>query len=775
MKTKNIIIAGLVELLLAACTEDVVEKKPSIASYSPLKIEVSDNLATTRAAYSGFPSTTFETGDAIGIYAFDGSSYVTNNIRFVKQSDGSWLPDEEVPYVEDYTYYAYFPYRATTYTPFTSGAVDAVDTKFASFISDASNYFWKANQSTKANFTYSNLMIAKGTVTDTDDDAVTIKFTMVHKRGLAVFTDDAADATFTGNIPYLMGTTKYFLMKPSSSTSFTDDEGTYSLSAASGRYVTHKVEGYTNYILNVVGPSSFTYSGGTNAYGIQSYKQNATGTKSKAAAWTASYDTNGDGVFNDSKPGWLTAFTASGDGSTTTTNYSATVSAQSTMSPVSGSASSILAAATPVGSSSDYYDLSTNGGTSSMNTANCYMVHAPGYYKLPLVYGNAIKNGTDNTVAYKPTGDLSNGTNNFVNHAGANISAPWITKSGSGVNGGMNITVNGAQLIWQDVNGLTSNYVIDGDYLKFQVPAGSIAEGNAVIAVKSGSIIVWSWHIWVTPQTYSNRTTVATGSHNYSVTPVNLGWVGSSNVTKSGYEGRSCTVKITQTGGDSKTFTVRQTENISVTFSMTGNNPFYQWGRKDAFPPSNGTDNTDKTVYVGTGVDAKGWYYEASTTSTIGTTIQYPWKYYYNSSTKGPVTTTYYNMWDAQNNTTENVTTATQKTIYDPCPPGFCIPTDNLWYYFGNGGNRRDSNWDSTNKGKTWTKGITGDPLWLPAAGYRDFTSGSLSSVGSSGGCWSATPMSTGNGRYLYFISSRWYWNNNYRAFCPSVRPVAEE
>ena len=47
-----------------------------------------------------------------------------------------------------------------------------------SFITDASNYFWQANQSTKAGYTYSNLMIAKGTVTDTDDDEVTIKFTM---------------------------------------------------------------------------------------------------------------------------------------------------------------------------------------------------------------------------------------------------------------------------------------------------------------------------------------------------------------------------------------------------------------------------------------------------------------------------------------------------------------------------------------------------------------------------------------------------------------------
>ena len=776
MKAKLFLFTMMLTTALTAftsCTEDIDANNHATAG--SLKITVrSDNDSPdggTRTSYSGFV-TTFTDGDQIGVYAVKGTTALFSNICFTYDADGDeWTTTGNIEYNSDYTYFAYYPYTSTPYTPdFTQATVD---NKFSLFLTDASNKFHRADQSTLANYQASDLMIAQGV----DAGSSTVTFTMLHKKGLAVFNGDgAAEATFTGNIPYLMSSTKYFLMKPSTSTEFTDDEETYSLSASAGRYVTHSIaESYNTFILSVTGPAAYTYSGGTKSYSITSYKQNSSGTKSKAAAWTATYDTDGDGVFDDSKPSWLTAFTASGDGSTTASNYSATVSAQSAMSPTSASASAILAAATAVGSSSDYYDLSTNGGSSSMTTANCYMVHAPGYYKLPLVYGNAIKAGADNTVAYKPTGSLSNGTNNFVNHAGSNISAPWITKSGSGVNGGMNITVDGAQLIWQDVNGLTSNYAIDGDYLKFQVPAGSIAEGNAVIAVKSGSTIVWSWHIWVTPQTYSNRTTVATGSHNYSVTPVNLGWVGSSNVTKSGYEGRSCTVKITQTGGDSKTFTVAQAENITVTVSKTGNSPFFQWGRKDAFPPSNGTANTDKTVYVGSGVDSKGWYYEASKTSTIGTTIQYPWKHYYNSSNYGPVTTTYYNMWDAQNNTTDNVATATKKTIYDPCPPGFCIPTGNLWYYFGNGSSRTMSTFDTTNKGATWNTGITGDALWLPAAGYRSDSSGALYGVGSFGYYWSATPSSTTYGRYLYFDSSNWYWSSASRAYGFSVRPVAEE
>ena len=530
------------------------------------------------------------------------------------------------------------------------------------------------------------------------------------------------------------------------------------------------------YFLNVTGPTNYTYTGGTNSYSIQSYRQKDDGAVTEAAPWTVTFDADGDGVFNDSKPSWLTTFTSSGGGSISASPYEATVSAQVYSSSLgSGNAAeittSILSSATPVVD----YDLSDpNGVGSPQNTSNCYMVHAPGTYKLPLVYGNAIKNGTDNQTAYKP-GSVSNGLANFINHAGTAISAPWLTKSGTGVNGGMGLAVNDAQLIWQDVNNLTTDYAIDGDYLKFKVPAASIAEGNAVIAVKVGSTIVWSWHIWVTPETYSNLTTVATGSHNYQVTPVNLGWVGSGSITKTGYAGRSCAVKITQAGGLSETFNVTQTENVTVTAVKGGNSPYYQWGRKDPFIPSNGSGNTNKTVYIGSGVDTGGFKYEGSTSATIGTNIQKPWIHYYNSSTYGPVSTTYYNMWDAKNATTNNVATATKKTIYDPCPPGFCVPTGNLWNYFGNNGSRTMSTWDSTNKGATWNTGITGDDLWFPAAGFRYNSSGALSDVGSNGDYWSATPSSTYSGRRLYFYSSYWYWNYFNRAYGFSVRPVAEE
>lgn len=136
-------------------------------------------------------------------------------------------------------------------------------------------------------------------------------------------------------------------------------------------------------------------------------------------------------------------------------------------------------------------------------------------------------------------------------------------------------------------------------------------------------------------------------------------------------------------------------------------------------------------------------------------------------------------MWDAQNNKTNNVATATKKTIYDPCPPGFCVPTGNLYYFMGNTSSRSDATF-TTGQGKTWSASTysaytTGNDLFFPAAGYRSDGDGSLSSVGSSGYYWSASPYSAYHGRDLDFGSSRWYWNGYYRAVGCSVRPVAEE
>ncbi len=344
-------------------------------------------------------------------------------------------------------------------------------------------------------------------------------------------------------------------------------------------------------------------------------------------------------------------------------------------------------------------------------TANCYMVHTAGDYKLPLVYGNAIKNGATNAAAYTGVSG-SNTTTTFPRHDGSAITGPWIKDN--------SITVATADLLWQDAEGLITNVgiSIDGDYLTLTVGKDAdTQEGNAVVAAKDGEgNIVWSWHIWVTKQTFATLTTVATGSHDYQVTPVNLGWVGA---------------PVSQ-----------------------GYNTFYQWGRKDPFP-------------------GMGSVTYSTSSATIADHIKNPTTFYNVGGSSGmPSNTTYYNMWDAKQTGTDNIATATVKTVYDPSPAGFCVPTGNLYYYITNGSGV-SSRWDSTNNGCNLTS-VTPN-VFFPASGYREYINGSLSDVGSKGYDWSASAYGSITGRARILRSDKWKWSYECQAYGYPVRAVAEE
>lgn len=378
--------------------------------------------------------------------------------------------------------------------------------------------------------------------------------------------------------------------------------------------------------------------------------------------------------------------------------------------------------------------------TSYRNTANCYLVHKAGEYRLPLVYGNAIRNGDVNTYAFNPGGTTStNYCANFVNHNNNGITAPWITKStsGTGVDKGMGYTASSASLVWQDVQGLITDVSVDGDYLYFTV--GSFTEGNALLAIKdSSSNIMWSWHIWATNETLENTTAIATDSRTYYVAPVNLGWVATGGNGKQGY----C--------------------------------PYYQFGRKDPFIPAAGFNSTtNHTVYDINGNSVTAFSFVSGSVG-VNALIRNVTQFQYNSSTKWAFLTPYYNLWDASNTATGDVTTPTRKTVYDPCPAGFCLPSSHLDYYLGNtaGSSSSYSTYDSTNKGRTWIYG--GASLWLPMSGRRAVGSGALQNVGTSIYCWCSDPYDSTRGCFIFANSTEFQVGLNNPSMGAPVRPVLE-
>ena len=543
------------------------------------------------------------------------------------------------------------------------------------------------------------------------------------------------------------------------------------------------------YNITATDPSAAAYDQTTTGnYGITSYRTAPDGTQ-QAVAWkVVGYDANGDGTFSMAeKPAWLTSLSKTeGDGGTAADQGTATLTKDVT--DLLAKRNKELKEATALGSASAPYDLSTKGGSvANRSTANCYVISAPGHYRIPLVYGNAIENGTTNANAYishAPTGTPNESyvLRNFKDHAGANITDPWIEKT----NGGANAGVNGAKIVWADEANLVhlsaSPIKQDGGnaYLDFEVKQTDIKSGNAVVAVTKGGTVVWSWHLWFAPKDALDKIEVTNHQNvKYYFTKEALGWkpIQWSGSTYS--SARTVKVKVEQTVANNGT---KQEAVINITQNpgrvKQGATTLYQFGRKDAFP----------------GVDASKLATNSHFTENAGDNmsimngIQHPDRYYAGGSNWNS-NYGYYNLWSADNTVIGGSNVGNDnlvvKTVYDPSPVGFKMPANNAFTGFtADGKNEGTMNVDGTDVKQTfsnnfghnfWTSSSKTATINFPASGFRFSNGGALNDVGNSGYYWSAVPNGLNNGCDLLFH----FFNvvplsNDARSFGFAARPVSE-
>ena len=523
-----------------------------------------------------------------------------------------------------------------------------------------------------------------------------------------------------------------------------------------GKTVTYRISTTSISVVptfKVTAPDAFTYTGGSKNYGVTSYatvSRPGDATKIVAVPWIAEFvEEDGNGGYNViDRPDWLTDFTESGAGSNSLgVVFSAAIAAQN--SRVSNPHNDRLMAAAPV---SGTYDLSTKGGTTPMNTANCYVINAPGAYSLPLVYGNAIKDGTTNSSAYisRASGDYVLKT--FVNHLDKPITDPYIYNNA-------NCTPKDAVLVWQDEEDLVTRIALSSDKhnITFVVNQATIKQGNAIIAVRNSSgQIMWSWHIWVTDYKLGDGIKTVTNYQNvqYRMMPVNIGWCDIANKI---YDARSLKVRFTQTiTGASQVITLSQT---SYAIRITGNNPYFQFGRKDPIMTVIQEDNASaqiKPCYSGS------YSFEIlSAPVSVGKAIQNPHVHYAKLSSDW-CSTMYYNLWSANAAKAGELNdNAVVKTIYDPSPAGYHLPASRAFtgftydgssiYAIGFSSTSYNSPYTSsddiannfgwefycnkmTGKGSYDTSGGT---IFFPVSGSR-VDAGIATGIGTFVGCWSA-------------------------------------
>ena len=389
----------------------------------------------------------------------------------------------------------------------------------------------------------------------------------------------------------------------------------------------------------------------------------------------------------------------------------------------------VFSTTTEQGSDKEWIDLSQISG----ETANCYMVNSPGYYCFPLVYGNGIKNGTDNKSAYTidrgpdtDTDKAEPGMLFFVDHLRRQITTPYIEDQvGAG-------NLDDAFILWQDSPGLldlVEKSTVNGkSCIRFRVSRHSMVQGNAVIALrdKSGKI-VWSWHIWVTDckatdlfTTNSMPIPPETEGTKYQFLTRTLGY---SNAHE-GNPKRTIKLKFEFDLKDvdhKKRVWIKDYGQKEIIASLAGDNTYYQWGRKDAMVPGvydqtsrlyyNITVNVGEFTMLNKPVfdQREGYKFSRSEKSTgvrVDETIQYPHHFvigenngakdhtnprsHWHPSTLLPLPYiekgSMYNAWNttaryvgkpyALNLVNDQRVT---KSIYDPCPPGFHIPASHAF------------------------------------------------------------------------------------------------
>ena len=239
-----------------------------------------------------------------------------------------------------------------------------------------------------------------------------------------------------------------------------------------------------------------------------------------------------------------------------------------------------------------------------------------------------------------------------------------------------------AHLLWESQLGLITDIELKYGYVRFKLPDTS-ARGNAVIAVydKAGKVL-WSWHIWITD--HPAEQPVIIGEHTITFLDRNLGATAA---------------------------TCNSAESALATYGL-----YYQWGRKD---PSMGPPTYN---YSPINLNTAPYYDFSSDEKTAAEVVQFaqpslqngvenpmylilptaqPLSYIFNWTHQRYDFLWGYNM----------ATGMTTKTIYDPCPYGYRVPSSELGALFSMGSGSVGT--------YGYTRTIDGVQFFFPYAGYK--------------------------------------------------------
>ena len=302
---------------------------------------------------------------------------------------------------------------------------------------------------------------------------------------------------------------------------------------------------------------------------------------------------------------------------------------------------------------------------SKKQSANSYIVTAPGEYKFKAVKGNSTES----------VGSV------------AKVEVLWET-------------YNNAEEV--TANSVVASVAFADGFVTFTTPE-ALKPGNAVIAAKDASdVILWSWHIWVPADAITN---LENGVFSTPMMDRNLGAL------------------VAATDG---------AEAPVESFGLT-----YQWGRKDPFPGPKAANGSSNAVVAG-----------VELSSTDGTGEADECKISLEQSIQNPTLLGHSKNGDWILPADNTLWQDAQKTMYDPCPPGYRVPAlEGNTSFFS----------EDASAAAGWAENAAqyyfamGNPLAIfPLAGYRDdYGPSSMSHAYDRAVYWSSSASSDAKGAYL--------------------------
>ena len=283
---------------------------------------------------------------------------------------------------------------------------------------------------------------------------------------------------------------------------------------------------------------------------------------------------------------------------------------------------------------------------------------------------------------------------------------------------GTALDTESVQLLWQSNRDVVKNVYKSGDKASFYIASSEednsqVVDTNAVIAAyNSMGEVIWSWHLWIANE--NPLTATATYSNGKTFMQNNLG-------------------AFTNANGDAST------EKILASYGL-----YYQWGRKDPFPrpcfhDAAGAESESRYKENGTYITDE-FLARTASNGTVEYAIQNPMQYIYNDENSEYAGDRGNGVGDWLVSANDALCSDTEKSVSDPCPKGWRVPTADDLKVLKLSDDEDDTLFETARKQFGWNLSDDNNEFFYSACGRRRYNDGKVENMNYKDGVYPSIP-----------------------------------